>query len=226
MNSEWIDDDHATTWNASVLLGGVVLYRVTSYIRHVDGEPGISFTTAISGPLLLILENQAKSLATDTLRNRAIKKGLVLLDGAPASSRKQIVNVGCHIECLQHQAQILASSQPLEVVHEDAHMAIVIKQSGLLMDSASKKAGRWTLASLIVHNLEPTPSAVHRLDSSVGGLVACAKTEVAVRELCAAFRGRRVRKTYRAIVVGQLESKDGAIELPINGKPSRTEYNT
>lgn len=51
----------------------------------------------------------------------------------------------------------------------------------------------------------PRPQAAHRLDAAVGGLVAVGKTASALAEMSRAFRERRVRKRYRALLRGRLE---------------------
>jgi 23S rRNA pseudouridine1911/1915/1917 synthase len=53
---------------------------------------------------------------------------------------------------------------------------------------------------------------VHRLDVDTSGALLVATEEAAWQRLRAAFREHRVAKTYRAVVVGQLEG-DGSIEL-------------
>ncbi|MDO5132056.1 MAG: RluA family pseudouridine synthase [Eubacteriales bacterium] len=49
-----------------------------------------------------------------------------------------------------------------------------------------------------------TPSVCNRLDRNTGGLLLCAKSLQGSRALSAVLRGRRIRKTYRMLVHGQL----------------------
>lgn len=80
---------------------------------------------------------------------------------------------------------------------------------------------------------------VHRLDKDTSGLLLAAKTAKAARELTAAFRTRRIAKTYWALVKGVPEMVRGQIDLPLaqgggkmektvvdveNGQRARTRY--
>ncbi len=76
---------------------------------------------------------------------------------------------------------------------------------------------------------------VHRIDREASGLVVFAKNAAMHRRLSWEFESRRVRKTYRAVVLGALDS-DGSIDKPLrlcgsgrsavstDGKPSLTRY--
>lgn len=56
---------------------------------------------------------------------------------------------------------------------------------------------------------------VHRIDRATSGLLIVAKTLSAAVFLTGLFREHKVRKTYRAIVLGKLSQPSGVIELPI-----------
>jgi 23S rRNA-/tRNA-specific pseudouridylate synthase len=67
----------------------------------------------------------------------------------------------------------------------------------------------------------PRPQAAHRLDAAVGGLVAVGKTASALAEMSKAFRERRVRKRYRALLRGRLDPNEavrrGVAEVVVSG---------
>ena len=65
------------------------------------------------------------------------------------------------------------------------------------------------------------PGIVHRLDKETSGAILVAKNDFAHAKLGEQFRGRKVKKTYVALVEGRLKSKDGRIELAI-GRDART----
>ena len=68
---------------------------------------------------------------------------------------------------------------------------------------------------------------VHRLDREAAGLMLIAHSGDAASKLSALFAGNNIIKKYRVEVLGDLGGKDGSgvIDLPLDGKPSVTEYN-
>jgi 23S rRNA pseudouridine1911/1915/1917 synthase len=60
------------------------------------------------------------------------------------------------------------------------------------------------------------PGIVHRLDKQTSGLIVVAKNDVTHRELGEMFSGRRLRKTYLALVHGEVKGDEGTIQLPIS----------
>jgi 23S rRNA pseudouridine1911/1915/1917 synthase len=57
---------------------------------------------------------------------------------------------------------------------------------------------------------------VHRLDKQTSGLIVVAKNDVTHRELGEMFSERRLRKTYLALVHGEVKGEEGTIQLPIS----------
>jgi 23S rRNA pseudouridine1911/1915/1917 synthase len=63
------------------------------------------------------------------------------------------------------------------------------------------------------------PGIVHRLDKETSGVSLVAKNDAAHAKLGEAFRQRAVKKTYIALVQGQMKEKSGRIELAIGRDP-------
>ena len=103
------------------------------------------------------------------------------------------------------------------VIHEDDDILVVNKPSGL----SSQGGGR------DVHSLDELlgafakssgvrPRLIHRLDRDTSGVLLTGKSQPAAAFLGKAMMGRRVRKTYLAIVApGALDPKEGAMESPL-----------
>ena len=53
---------------------------------------------------------------------------------------------------------------------------------------------------------------MHRLDKDTSGVLLLAKSAAAARDLTAAFKANRIKKTYWAIVKGVPRSKQGHVE--------------
>ncbi len=103
------------------------------------------------------------------------------------------------------------------VIHEDDHILVVNKPSGL----SSQGGGR------DVHSLDELlgafakssgvrPRLIHRLDRDTSGVLLTGKSQPAAAFLGKAMMGRRVKKTYLAIVApGGLDPREGAIETAL-----------
>lgn len=61
---------------------------------------------------------------------------------------------------------------------------------------------------------------VHRIDTQTSGVVVFAKTRAAAAELSKLFASREIRKTYLAVIEGDIEAQ--TIETPIEGKEALT----
>lgn len=114
-------------------------------------------------------------------------------------------------------------STDIDVVHEDDDLLVVNKPSGLLVhpDREEKKdtlIGR-VLAYLyergeIADGRAFLPAVVNRLDRNTSGLVLIGKNADTLRKLAAAFRDRKIRKWYLAIVEGEVPAS-GFIDTPL-----------
>jgi len=62
---------------------------------------------------------------------------------------------------------------------------------------------------------EERPRLVHRLDRDTSGVLVLARTAAAAAQLARAFRGRDVRKTYWAVVVGEPSPREGRIDIAL-----------
>lgn len=126
---------------------------------------------------------------------------------------------------------------PLEIVHEDEHIVVVVKPSGQLVHP-TRGVKRGTLANALVHHLNRLridesiavsnpqsdiripqslvrPGLVHRLDRATSGLMVVAKTQAALSRLSQHFQRRLVEKRYAAVVSGRVEPEELIVNAPI-----------
>ena len=115
---------------------------------------------------------------------------------------------------------------PLKVVYEDKDVIVIDKPAGLLVHpAAGQKSG--TLVNAILArcpdlgeiNGSVRPGIVHRLDKDTSGLMMVAKNNAAHADLSRQIKQRSIKKTYIALVLGQLTPERGAIEAPIGRHP-------
>lgn len=139
----------------------------------------------------------------------------------------------------------------LPILYEDDDCVVIIKPTGLLTHSKGAFNPEPSVATWL-HNrivdeellkqdadlLNNRAGIVHRLDRATSGVMICAKTPAALKWLQRQFSQRRVKKTYVAVVSGQLPHQQAVIDMPIernpkkpqtfrtgiNGKPAVTEY--
>ena len=109
---------------------------------------------------------------------------------------------------------------PLEVVHEDEHIVVVIKPAGVLVHP-TRGVKRGTLANALAYHLNRNPQSfirpglVHRLDRDTSGLIVVAKTQSALSRLSQHFQRRLVEKRYGAVVAGRVEREELTVVAPI-----------
>ncbi|MGB0659575.1 MAG: RluA family pseudouridine synthase [Mangrovicoccus sp.] len=127
---------------------------------------------------------------------------------------------------------------PLNILYEDSHIAVLDKPSGLL-----SVPGRGEhLADCLITRLQrvhPQALLVHRLDRDTSGLMIFALSPFAQKQLGRQFETRKVKKTYIALVHGEMAEKQGLVDLPLivdwpnrplqkvchdTGKPALTEW--
>lgn len=115
---------------------------------------------------------------------------------------------------------------PVDVLYEDEDLIAVNKPAGMVVHAgAGRHAG--TLVNALLHRYgalsgvagELRPGIVHRLDRETSGVLLVARSDAAHRNLAAQFAGRRVEKTYLAMVTGVVKADHGVIERPIARDP-------
>ncbi len=97
-------------------------------------------------------------------------------------------------------------------IHEDEHLLVLEKPSGLL-SVPGRGPDKQDCLSKRVQGRYPEALIVHRLDQDTSGLLLLARGIEAQRRLSKLFEMRQVKKRYIAVVAGQPEQTQAA-ELP------------
>jgi 23S rRNA pseudouridine1911/1915/1917 synthase len=111
---------------------------------------------------------------------------------------------------------------PLEILYEDTDLVVLNKPAGLVVHPAPGHS-RGTLVHALLHHCpdlpgigeERRPGIVHRLDKETSGVMVVAKTDAAMASLAGQFKGRRVKKSYLALVHGEVKPMEGRVEAEI-----------
>jgi 23S rRNA pseudouridine1911/1915/1917 synthase len=162
----------------------------------------------------------------DTSRSivqRIIQEGLLRVDGEAAGSSYR-VRGGERIEARMPARDLAPEEIPVPVIFEDEFLLVVDKPAGLVVHpGAGNQSGTLANALLdrgIAGGEDPDrPGIVHRLDRDTSGLMVVAKGEPAYSKLVEMIAGRRVRRCYRAVVVGEDLPETGTVDSPVGRDP-------
>lgn len=160
----------------------------------------------------------------------------VLVDGKPSKPSYKLRGNETIAVLGDHQPpplKAIPEDIPLDVVYEDDDLAVINKPAGMMVHAGAGPTedarNRGTLVNALLHRFralselggELRPGIVHRLDKETSGLIVIAKNDVAHRKLAEQFSGRKVKKTYIALVHGWPKKVKGSVNLPIARDMSR-----
>ena len=142
-----------------------------------------------------------------------------------ASSPAHKVRTGERVEAWLVEEELEPEDIPVPLIFEDEHLLVVDKPAGLVVHpGAGNRSGTLVNALLgrgISGGEDPErPGVVHRLDRDTSGLMALTKSEEAYAALVAALSERRVKRIYRALVVGDGLTHAGTIDSPVGRDPA------
>jgi len=161
---------------------------------------------------------------------KLLRKGEIRLDGRRAESKTR-VTTGQSIRLPPHidaQPEPRAAEGPTVsefdarfvrslVLHADDDVLVLDKPPGLAVQGGTGQGARHLDAMLpaLAGPGGDRPRLVHRLDQETSGVLVLGRNVRSTALLAAAFRGRAVRKTYWALVVGVPELARGRIDMPL-----------
>ena len=166
----------------------------------------------------------ARRLETSrSIIQRIIQKGFLSVDGEAAGPAYR-VRGGERIEVRMPDEELAPEEILVPVFFEDEFLVIVDKPAGLVVHpGAGNRSGTLANALLgrgIAGGEDPVrPGIVHRLDRDTSGLMVVAKGEPAYSRLVEMMAGRRVRRGYRAVVVGEGLPGTGTVDSPVGRNP-------
>jgi 23S rRNA pseudouridine1911/1915/1917 synthase len=134
-----------------------------------------------------------------------------------------------------HPAPLKAMAEdiPLDVVFEDANLAVVNKPAGMMVHAGAgqndDERSRGTLVNALLFRFKKLsstggdlrPGIVHRLDKDTSGLIVVAKNDRTHAALGEMFAHRQMKKTYIALVQGTVERDRGTITAGVSRDPMR-----
>ena len=115
---------------------------------------------------------------------------------------------------------------PLEILYEDEDVAVVNKPCGMVVHPApGNETG--TLVNALLYAMDDLsgiggvkrPGIVHRLDKDTSGVMICAKNDLAHQSLAEQIQKKEAKRTYLAIVRGNVKEDHGHIETQLDRDP-------
>jgi 23S rRNA pseudouridine1911/1915/1917 synthase len=152
---------------------------------------------------------------TRTRAQKIVRSSAFRLDGV---RRRPADLVRCGETVYLVRERFIEPETPLYfgVLHQDEHVLLVDKPSGLPMHPTATYH-KHTLSYLLREDYEPrgefVPRIAHRLDRETRGVVLCARTLPAERSLKRAFERHQIEKSYLAITAGVPPEPAGDIAL-------------
>ena len=115
---------------------------------------------------------------------------------------------------------------PLDYLYEDHDIVIVNKPRGMVVHPAVGNYSGTLVNALLFHckdlsgiNGEIRPGIVHRLDKDTSGVMMVAKNDAAHIGLAEQVKTHSARRTYWALVQGNIVEEKGTIKAPIGRHP-------
>lgn len=169
-----------------------------------------------------------------------IKEGNVTVDGKPAKSGHkprggEVIRVTLP-DVITYTVE--AENIPLNVIYEDADLAVIDKPAGLVVHPGAGNPtgtlvnallGRYPDMQQMAAALEDEEDdenltrvgIVHRLDKDTSGLIVVARHTDALTALMTQFRDRTVEKMYLAVTERTPKTLTGTIDAPIGRDPQQ-----
>ena len=154
---------------------------------------------------------------------RLIEEGSLLISGVRVSPSHK-PRAGDRVTAHLPEPGLQPEDISVPIIFEDKHLLVVDKPAGLVVHPGAGNASGTLVNALLEHGISggpdpERPGVVHRLDRDTSGLMVLAKDETAYSGLVGMLSERRVRRVYRAVVVGKGLPESGTIDSPVGRDP-------
>lgn len=161
---------------------------------------------------------------------KLIEDGNVLVDGIVVKKAGADVKAGARVELTVPDVveyAVQAENIPLDIVYQDADIAVVNKAKGMTVHVGNGNESG-TLVNALLYALDSLsgiggvlrPGIVHRIDKDTTGLLVVAKNDKAHVSLATQIAEKTCRRTYYALLEGNLKTDDGRIVTDIGRHPT------
>ena len=181
----------------------------------------------------------------------AAKSGLIKVNEQPVKPNYKVKpgdRIHFYLPHPKREIELIPENIPLNIVHEDDYVLVVDKPAGLVVHPGHGNYSGTLVNALVYHfkdvfsdKADLRPGLVHRIDKDTSGLLVIAKDDESLAHLAKQFFERTTKRSYYALVWGDLKEDEGTIEGHIGrhlsdrmlmdvfedgsqGKPARTHY--
>lgn len=157
-----------------------------------------------------------------------MKQEQILVNGSPVKSNYKasegdVVSVTIPAP---EEYDIVAEDLNLNIIYEDADVAVVYKPKGMVVHPAPGHLSG-TLVNGLMHQINDLsgingimrPGIVHRIDKDTSGLLMVAKHDKAHQSLVDQLVAKTVTRKYVALVHGHIAHDKGTVDAPIGRDP-------
>ena len=157
-----------------------------------------------------------------------IKGGHVIVGGKVGKANLRLTpNMVIQVEIPEPESvEVKPEDIPLDVLYEDHDIIIVNKARGMVVHPAVGNYSGTLVNALLFHckdlsgiNGEIRPGIVHRLDKDTSGVMMAAKNDAAHIGLAEQVKEHSAKRTYWALVQGNIVEEKGTIKAPIGRHP-------
>lgn len=157
-----------------------------------------------------------------------IKEGQVSVNGRKSKANYRLNAEDCIAWSIPEpeSTEILPEDIPLDYLYEDHDIIIINKPRGMVVHPALGNYTGTLVNALLFHckdlsgiNGTVRPGIVHRLDKDTSGVMMAAKNDAAHLGLAEQVKAHSARRSYYALVQGNIVEEKGTIKAPIGRHP-------
>ena len=157
-----------------------------------------------------------------------MEKGLVTKEGKPVKASYKVKLGDVFTVVIPPAVSLEAEPEPipLAILYEDEDVIVVNKPRGMVVHPAAGNYTGTLVNALLYHckdlsgiNGVVRPGIVHRLDKDTSGVMVCAKNDRAHLSLSQQIKDKEAKRTYIAVVRGNIKDDRGHIEPLIDRDP-------
>jgi len=189
--------------------------------------------TADPGQTTLRIDKFLSNKLENTSRSRiqsAANAGNILSNGSPVKPNYRVKPGDLVTIVLPHpprKIELIPEDIPLDIIFEDEHVIVLNKQVGLVVHPGYGNYSGTLVNALmfhlrdnpLFHSGEERPGLVHRIDKNTSGLLVVAKNELALNKLASQFFHKTSKRTYSALVWGDMKEEEGTVVGNIGRNP-------
>ena len=177
----------------------------------------------------IFLSEQTEEFTRSRLK-KLIEDGQVSVNGKETKKAGAEIRLGdevCIVVPKATEYSVLPENIPVEIVYEDGDFAVINKPQGMTVHTGNGNESG-TLVNALLYALDSLsgiggvlrPGIVHRIDKDTTGLLVVAKNDKAHVSLASQIAQKTCKRTYYALLEGNLKEERGRITTDIGRHPT------